>query len=286
MTIFEGRNQIAYSYGRFGYTRNSGKTWHGGIDVVGVDSSMIRAVVAGIVIFSGIVTNKTDRTWEWGYYVCIQGNDGRFYYYCHMAQAPVVRTGQSVNAGAAIGIMGNTGNAAGGYKHCHFEVRTARRASAAINPAPYCGCENRVGTYGPVSIKPLSSEACIINIGPASTGDVKMLQNLAASLQLGCTVADNVLSIGPMTPGDQVAVLTMADKLMLPAAQAIRRKIIAVTADSLRVRSGPGTDDFKQVDSVKAGQKFEVIDECDGWYFVETDGLDGWISAEYVRVVA
>lgn len=73
---------------------------------------------------------------------------------------------------------------------------------------------------------------------------------------------------------------------MLPAAQAIRRKIIAVTADSLRVRSGPGTDDFKQVDSVKAGQKFEVIDECDGWYFVETDGLDGWISAEYVRVVA
>ena len=146
MTIFEGKNQIAYSYGRFGYTRNSGKTWHGGIDVVGVDSSMIRAVVPGIVVFSGIVTNKTDRTWEWGYYVCIQGNDGRFYYYCHMAQAPVVRTGQSVNAGAAIGIMGNTGNAAGGYKHCHFEVRTARRAAAAINPAPYCGCENRVGT--------------------------------------------------------------------------------------------------------------------------------------------
>ena len=68
MTIFEGRNQIAYSYGRFGYTRNSGKTWHGGIDVVGVDSSMIRAVVAGIVVFSGIVTNKTDRTWEWGYF--------------------------------------------------------------------------------------------------------------------------------------------------------------------------------------------------------------------------
>ena len=97
MTIFEGRNQIAYSYGRFGYTRNSGKTWHGGIDVVGVDSSMIRAVVAGIVIFSGIVTNKANRTWEWGYYVCIRGNDGRFYYYCHMAQAPVVRTGQSLS---------------------------------------------------------------------------------------------------------------------------------------------------------------------------------------------
>ena len=92
MTIFEGRNQIAYSYGRFGYTRNSGKTWHGGIDVVGVDSSMIRAVVAGIVVFSGIVTNKTDRTWEWGYYVCIQGNDGRFYYYCHMSLSAMVRT--------------------------------------------------------------------------------------------------------------------------------------------------------------------------------------------------
>lgn len=286
MTIFEGRNQVPYSYGRFGYTRNSGKTWHGGLDVVGLDSSKIRAVVAGVVVFAGIITNRNDLTWEWGNYVCIRGDDGRFYYYCHMAQTPAVEQNKRVAAGSIIGIMGNTGNAVGGYKHCHFEVRTARKSSAAINPAPYCGCENRVGTYGATSVKPLSSEACIISVGPASAGDVKMLQNLAASLQLGCTVAGGMLSIGPMTPGDQVAVLTLADKLKLPVAQAVQRKIIEITTNSLRVRSGPGTKEFKQVNNVQMGQKFDVIDQCNSWYFVDADGVDGWISADYVRVVA
>ena len=286
MTIFEGRNQIPYSYGRFGYTRNSGKTWHSGLDVVGLDSSNIRAVVDGYVLFSGIITNKNDRTWEWGYYVCIQGNNGLRYYYCHMAKMPAVNKNQLIAAGTIIGIMGNTGNAAGGYKHCHFEVRTAPKSSAAINPAPYCGCENRVGTYGAASIKPLSSEACIINVGPASVGDVKALQNLAASLRLGCTVSGSMLAIGPMTPGDQIAVLTLADKLKLPVAQAVQRKVIEITTDSLRVRSGPGTEEFKQVNDVQKGQKFDVIDQCNSWYFIEADGVDGWVSADYVRVMA
>lgn len=38
--IFEGRVQIPYSYGRFGYTRGGGKTWHGGVDLVGLDDLM------------------------------------------------------------------------------------------------------------------------------------------------------------------------------------------------------------------------------------------------------
>ena len=45
-------------------------------------------------------------------------------------------------------------------------------------------------------------------------------------------------------------------------AQAIRRKIIAVTADSLRVRSGPGTDDFKQVDSCLLYTSFLAIENA------------------------
>ena len=40
--IFKGRAQVVYPYGRFGWTRNYGKTWHGGIDIVGLDSDKIR----------------------------------------------------------------------------------------------------------------------------------------------------------------------------------------------------------------------------------------------------
>lgn len=40
--IFKGRVQISYAYGRYGWTRGGGKTWHGGIDLVGLDDSTIR----------------------------------------------------------------------------------------------------------------------------------------------------------------------------------------------------------------------------------------------------
>lgn len=40
-SIFDGRVQIKYSYGCYGMTRGGGKTWHGGMDIVGVDSDII-----------------------------------------------------------------------------------------------------------------------------------------------------------------------------------------------------------------------------------------------------
>ena len=44
-SIFDGRVQIKYSYGCYGMTRGGGKTWHGGMDIVGVDSDIIRASI-------------------------------------------------------------------------------------------------------------------------------------------------------------------------------------------------------------------------------------------------
>lgn len=40
--IFAGRTQLRYPYGRYGYTRGGGKIWHGGMDLVGLDSTDIR----------------------------------------------------------------------------------------------------------------------------------------------------------------------------------------------------------------------------------------------------
>ena len=83
-------------------------------------------------------------TWQWGYYVRIDGNDGRKYYYCHMAAGSLrVRAGQRVQAGTALGTMGNTGYSFGA--HTHFEVRNAY--GTAIDPASYAGVRNAVGTY-------------------------------------------------------------------------------------------------------------------------------------------
>lgn len=115
---------------------------HKGIDVVGITNKTITAVAPGVVGASTIITDRSNRTWEWGNYVRIDGDDGLSYYYCHMDRRLVV-PGQRVKAGDHIGIEGNTGYSFG--RHCHFEVR---RNGVSINPAPVLGIPNANGTYG------------------------------------------------------------------------------------------------------------------------------------------
>ena len=144
--IFEGRNQIPYTYGCYGYTRGGGATWHGGQDIVGLDDVRVRALRGGKVIRSRIVTDKSNLTWEWGNYVTIQTDNGEQDIYAHL-DSRVVVVGQTVKAGDVIGIMGNTGNAAGGYKHTHYERRKSD-GKTAIDPSAISGCANKAGTYG------------------------------------------------------------------------------------------------------------------------------------------
>ena len=144
--IFKGRNQIPYAYGCYGYTRGGGKTWHGGQDIVGLDDTAVRALRGGTVIRSRIVTDRSNLTWEWGNYVTVQTANGEQDIYAHLASR-AVKQGDTVKAGDVLGVMGNTGNAAGGYKHTHYERRKAD-GKTAIDPSEISGCANRAGTYG------------------------------------------------------------------------------------------------------------------------------------------
>ena len=96
-----------------------------------------------MVASSQIVTNKNNRTWEWGNYVCIKTDAGQYHYYCHLASR-AVKKGQRVNAGDKLGIMGNTGYSFGA--HLHFEVRAAD-GKTKISPEGVLGIPNKVGTY-------------------------------------------------------------------------------------------------------------------------------------------
>jgi hypothetical protein len=111
--------------------------------VVGITDKHVCAVVSGRVVTSKIVTDKSNRTWEWGNFVCILGDDGRMYYYCHLSKR-LVSVGRRVEAGQHIGVEGNTGYSFG--SHCHFEVRDS--GGNSINPAPFLGIPNKAGTYG------------------------------------------------------------------------------------------------------------------------------------------
>ena len=57
-------------------TLNGKANFHAGYDLVGIGSRNVTAAVGGTVVVSRIITDKSNRTWEWGNYVCIRGDDG------------------------------------------------------------------------------------------------------------------------------------------------------------------------------------------------------------------
>lgn len=159
--IYKGRFRVRYNYARYGYTRGGGKTWHGGIDLEALDDKSIYMPtykgksISGTVTRARIVTDKSNKTWEWGWYVCVQLDANQtpdavnFLYFCHCASL-LVKAGQKVKSGDALAVMGNSGNAALAnppYGHCHFEVR-ATATGKGLDPTAYAGCDNAVGTYG------------------------------------------------------------------------------------------------------------------------------------------
>ena len=177
-SIFYGRVQVVYSWGRYGWTRGGGKTWHGGIDLVGLDDKTIRMPyykgkkITGKVVRARIVLDRSNKTWEWGYYVCVQLDADQtpdavnFLYFCHCSSL-LVQVGQKVSSGDALAVMGRTGNAALGdcpYDHCHLEVR-ATATGRGLDPTAYAGCDNAVGVYGTAaSSAPTESGETVIDV--------------------------------------------------------------------------------------------------------------------------
>lgn len=202
--IFNGRTQIVYSYGCYGYTRGGGATWHGGLDLVGLDDQFIRMppymgkkAIQGTVTRARIVTDHNDKTWEWGWYICVQLDAGQtpdevnFLYFCHCKEL-LVKVGQKVKTGDILGIMGQTGNAAGGYDHCHLEAR-ATATGIGLDPTAYSGTENAVGIYGtkPVTKQDLTavpnsqfSSMQLLSLAPLTDEQMRQADALADSLGL------------------------------------------------------------------------------------------------------
>lgn len=127
---------------------------HHGIDLVGETDINVYAPCDGIIGASTIVSNKSDRTWEWGNFVRIDTEDKKHsVFLCHL-KSRAVTVGQKVKKGDKVGVMGNTGYSFGA--HTHFEVRKFG-TSTKENPADFIGIPNRVGTYENVEKKMLES---------------------------------------------------------------------------------------------------------------------------------
>ncbi|MBE3562869.1 MAG: peptidoglycan DD-metalloendopeptidase family protein [Hydrogenibacillus schlegelii] len=124
-----GRVTSGFGFRLDPFTRT--QRFHEGVDFAHAVGTPVVATAKGTVVFAG-------RDGGYGLMVEIDHGGGLSTVYAHLS-AIAVRVGETVDKGAVIGRMGNTGRSTG--PHLHYEVR---RYGRPVDPAPYLGGEIRV----------------------------------------------------------------------------------------------------------------------------------------------
>ena len=113
---------------RFGYRANPftrrGRELHSGVDLSGRTGQPIKSTANGTVVYSGYEG-------EYGNVVKIKHANGYETRYAHLVRA-TVKTGQMVEAGSIVGLLGSTGRSTG--PHLHYEIL---KNGVKINPEKY-----------------------------------------------------------------------------------------------------------------------------------------------------
>ena len=136
---FTGKFKETCEYGRKGNLWKSG--YHGGTDLVGLDSEKVYSVCNGTFERAGYDNGG------FGNYVRIkEDNSEKRIYLAHLSKI-YVKAGQKVTYTTVVGLMGDTGNTTG--KHTHVEIREFKNGVAVkkLNASDYMGIPNKVGEY-------------------------------------------------------------------------------------------------------------------------------------------
>ena len=130
--IYDGRYKVTQPY--MGID-------HQGIDLVGLDSKIIRSPVSGVAIK---VAKDTYPDGGMGNYVKIKDALGRNHLFAHLSEF-LCFEGQVMTVGDKVGVEGNTGHSFG--SHCHYEIRANASSGSHLNVAEIMGIPNKIGTY-------------------------------------------------------------------------------------------------------------------------------------------
>ena len=113
---------------------------HKGIDITDWNAVQCGQDVEVVAYADGVVT-EVIKSEQIGYSVSVLHKDGLLTRYWHMRGGSVcVNCGQAVRRGDVLGVMGDTGSAAGGAVHLHFAVKTGSKSwdsGTYVDPQPY-----------------------------------------------------------------------------------------------------------------------------------------------------
>jgi hypothetical protein len=108
----------------FGEWRSGGRT-HEGLDIVVPKGAPIVSPTKAVVLSAGTGSSS-------GKTVSTANPGGETFVYMHLDSIADIKSGDILEPGDLIGFAGNTGNAAGGAAHLHFEIRN----NGATDPYP------------------------------------------------------------------------------------------------------------------------------------------------------
>jgi len=115
---------ISSGYGYRTDPVTGGREFHDGLDFAGKPGQPVRAVAAGVVIWSG-------KRWGYGNLVELSHGNGYITRYAHN-RANLVAVGDKVEKNQSIALLGSTGRTTG--PHVHFEVA---HEGTTVNPIKY-----------------------------------------------------------------------------------------------------------------------------------------------------
>jgi murein DD-endopeptidase MepM/ murein hydrolase activator NlpD len=123
----------------FGDSRGGGARTHEGIDIFAPRGTPVVAATSGTIA-------RISTTERGGLCLWIYSDSGYDFYYAHLDRwRPGLAAGDRVKAGEVVGYVGNSGNAANGRCHLHFEIRDG---DSPLNPYSVLTNRERYGVGG------------------------------------------------------------------------------------------------------------------------------------------
>ncbi|MBG6233634.1 murein DD-endopeptidase MepM/ murein hydrolase activator NlpD [Pedobacter sp. CAN_A7] len=237
----------------WGVARDAGQRKHEGLDIFAARSTPAVAAAKGVI--SRVGTNNL------GGKVVFLRPEGRSInlYYAHLDSQLVV-SGQPVEIGDTIGLIGNTGNAMTTPPHLHFGIYTN---TGAVDPLPF--------------IRPGKSTPAKILANTNRLGEMMRLNsNQAAGLK------HTPVRIEAATQNGYRVVLPNRQKtfVLQQGLQPVVTAIRTLKLDSASVVYAAPHPMAAQLKPGPVATRVKVIGEYEGYYFIEQEKSRGWIAGD------
>ena len=251
----------------FGAPRDAGRRSHHGVDLFAPKGTPVVAATPGIVRRVGETDLGGNVIW------LLDTRREQSLYYAHLDRQ-LVSTGDIVQVGDTLGLVGNTGNARSTPPHLHFGIY--RRGQGPVDPLPFI--DTRRGTPADIAADTslfgarvrIARAQVVLRASPNANGDSsRVVARTAVLTVLGA--AGNWLRV--RLPGGEAGFVTAT------AVQRLEAPITIVSREAgvvLRERPNPAA---VIVDSLDNRTRLSVLGRYGRWLLVATEARrEGWIA--------